>query len=223
MSKDKILNILKAVLVLGLIFGAYKLMPYMNVEAIRSWVDSFGNLGPIIYIGLWTLLPVMLFPVPPLALPGGILFGFWKGLAYLLIGVFLNSSLMFLMSRILFKDQIKDFLMPRLPESVSSRLYIKNQKSLWIFFFILRYLPLVSYNLINYAAGLTEMKYRHYFSSTMLGILPGALIYINLGEKALDPWSPGFFIAIGLTLLLVVSSIIVAKIYMPEGDKDGKA
>lgn len=217
MTRKTSLNLLKIGLVLVVIFIGYKLLPYMDTQAIHAWVDSYGRLAPIFYIGLWTVLPIFLFPVPPLALPGGILFGLVEGSIYTLIGVFLNASLMYFMTKGLFKNQVKNFLYPRLPESVLSRLYLKEQRSLWMFFFILRFLPIISYNLINYAAGLTEINYKNHITSTLIGVIPGTIAYINFGDKMLDPKSSDFIIAIGFVVLIVVISLLVAKFYMPKG------
>lgn len=218
-TKDNLFKVFKIAILILVIYIAYKLIPYMDPYIIRDWVDSNESLSSIIYILLWTILPIFLFPVPALALPGGMIFGLVEGSIYTLIGVFLNSTIMFFMTRYLAKDSVKDFLYPRLPDSVKNRLYLKNQKSLWIYFAILRFLPVISYNLINYAAGLTEMKYKHYLTSTIIGVLPGTIAYINFGDKLIEPNPKDLIIAIVIVAVVVILSLIVAKFYMPEGEE----
>lgn len=219
MNKDKLFKIFKIIVVILIVFIGYKLIPYMDPYIIRDWVDSNESLSSVIYILLWTILPIFLFPVPALALPGGMIFGLVEGSIYTLIGVFLNSTIMFFMTRYMAKESVKSFLYPRLPDSVKNRLYLKNQKSLWIYFAILRFLPVISYNLINYAAGLTEMKYKHYLTSTLIGVLPGTIAYINFGDKLIEPNPKDLIMAIAIVAAVVIVSLIVAKFYMPEGEE----
>ena len=47
----------------------------ITAASIRNWVDGFGSLAPFAYIGVWIVLPIFFFPVPVLALAGGLSFG----------------------------------------------------------------------------------------------------------------------------------------------------
>src|SRR5699024_233370 len=96
-TKDNLFKVFKIAILILVIYIAYKLIPYMDPHVIRDWVDSNESLSSIIYILLWTMLPIFLFPVPALALPGGMIFGLVEGSIYTLIGVFLNSTIMFFM------------------------------------------------------------------------------------------------------------------------------
>ena len=79
---------------------------------------------------------------------------------------------------------------------------------------ILRLIPAVPYNLINYAFGLTNMGYGTYLLASALGIIPGTFAFINIGDKVLDLTSPDFWIAIGLLgLLLVITSLLGKQLF----------
>lgn len=220
MNKKQVIRFAKILLVIIVIYVWYRLRPYMDPYAIRTWVNSFGKLGPIFYVVAWTFLPVFLFPVIPLVIAGGMIFGLVKGLLLTLIGVFFNGSIMFFITRKFAKERVKKFLYPRLSENIKERLYLTNQKSLWIFFALLRFLPAISYNILNYTAGLTEMNYKSHISSTIVGVLPGAFMYINIGDKILEPSSKEFVYSLIFMLVLILISLLVAKLYMPEGKKN---
>jgi uncharacterized membrane protein YdjX (TVP38/TMEM64 family) len=51
----------------------------------------------------------------------------------------------------------------------------------WKVVALLRLSPLFPFNLQNYFYGVTEIKFWHYVSATLVGILPGALMYVYLG------------------------------------------
>lgn len=57
-----------------------------SVEDVRRWVASYGSLGPLVYIALYTVRPVLFFPSIFLNLSASILFGPMLGIVYLLCG-----------------------------------------------------------------------------------------------------------------------------------------
>ena len=81
---------------------------------------------------------------------------------------------------------------------------------------VLRLIPAVPYNLINYAFGLTEMKLSTYLVFSAIGLVPGTLAFINIGDKALDPTSPDFWIAIGLLIMLLAITALLGKKLFPK-------
>lgn len=57
-----------------------------SVEDVRRWVASYGTLGPLVYIALYTVRPLLFFPSLFLNLSASILFGPLLGVVYLLLG-----------------------------------------------------------------------------------------------------------------------------------------
>ena len=79
---------------------------------------------------------------------------------------------------------------------------------------ILRLIPAVPYNLINYTFGLTGISFSSYLLASAIGIIPGTFAFINIGDKTLEAGSPSFWIAIGLlVLLLVVTGLLGKKLF----------
>ena len=84
---------------------------------------------------------------------------------------------------------------------------------------ILRLMPLVPYNALNYACGVMNVSLREYVVATFVGIVPATFIMVNLGEKALDMRSNGFiFACILMVVLVVLSSWGAKKIRAKRGD-----
>jgi len=183
----------------------------LTPEILRNYIGGFGYLAPFIYILCFTILPIAFFPVPILALAAGLLFGFLPGTIYTLIGAVLNSAIMFLMAKVLAKDAVTNLLQRKLPENWSSFLFNLDEKKGFGIIFILRLIPAMPYNFINYGAGLTSIKFSSYMLATILGILPGTLVFLNIGNQALNIHNPAFMVSIILLILLTIFSLILGK------------
>ena len=183
---------------------------------IQAALDGLGIWAPLAYMGLFVVLPAFFFPVAVLALAGGLLFGLWKGAVYTFIGAVLNCSLMFWMSRHVGRRKIEDLIRRRLSPQWQQRLARLEGREGFLLLIVLRLIPAVPYNLINYAFGITGMSYGTYILASAIGIIPGTFAFINIGDKALDVGSPDFWIAIGLLVLLLVVTGLLGKILYKE-------
>ena len=184
----------------------------ITAQSIRDWITGFGSMAPIAYIIVWVVLPVFFFPVPILALAGGISFGLWMGTAYTLIGAVINSSLMFLLAKVLAKDMVNKYLEEKMPQKWWDKFMKAEGKEGFLIVFICRLIPAMPYNVINYASGLTNIPFSKYTIATIIGIFPGTVIFLNVGDKILDIHSPEFIISIILLILLTAGSIMLGKL-----------
>ena len=202
-------------LLLGLLCGlCLWLGSLVTPQQLQDAISRLGSWSAITYIGLFTLLPAFFFPVAVLALAGGLLFGLWQGSLYTFIGAILNCSVMFFLARYVGREKAEVLIRKKLNSQWQNRLQNLNSSGGFALLVILRLIPAVPYNLINYAFGLTSMSYRTYIIGSAIGIIPGTLAFINIGDKALDVASPDFWIAIGaLVLLLAVTALLGKKIF----------
>ncbi|WP_346931159.1 TVP38/TMEM64 family protein [Clostridium sp.] len=209
--KKNIKLIISMITILILVITYFAFFRGLTPEILRNYIGDFGYLAPFIYILCFTILPIAFFPVPILALAAGLLFGFLPGTIYTLIGAVLNSAIMFLMAKVLAKDAVTNLLQRKLPENWSSFLFDLDEKRGFGIIFILRLIPAMPYNLINYGAGLTSIKFSSYMLATILGILPGTLVFLNIGNQALNIHNPAFIVSIILLMLLTVFSLILGR------------
>ena len=183
-------------------------------QQLQEAVSRCGSWAALAYIGLFALLPAFFFPVAVLALAGGLLFGLWWGSLYTFLGAILNCTLMFLLARYAGREKVEQLMERKLSPLWRNRLQSLNSSGGFLLLVILRLIPAVPYNLINYAFGLTAMSYRTYILASAIGIVPGTLAFINIGDKALDITSPDFWIAIGLLgALLAVTALLSKKLF----------
>ncbi len=134
--------------------------------------------GPIFFILLYGLGCVLVVPGSVLTLAGGAIFGFERGWLYNLSGATLGASLAFWMARSLARDWVQQWIRGRKLEGIDRKLRGSGFQTV----FRLRLFPLVPFNLLNFSAGLSSLKFRDYLSGTMLGMIPGCLVYTYFAE-----------------------------------------
>ena len=207
--------------------GALTLLPAFvfsgaSSQSLQAVIASFGIFAPIAYIVLFALLPVVFFPVAVLAVAGGLLFGLGWGSVYTLIGAAINCALMFLLSRSVGQKRVQTLVEQRVSPSWQARLKQADDRRGFLLLFLLRLIPAVPYGLINYAFGLSKMRFWPYMLASVIGIIPGTLVFINLGDKALDWNSPSFWIAIALIIALFAITLLLGKRLFPSTDQNTK-
>jgi len=173
---------------------------------IKLFLDSLGLLAPIVYIVLFTFVPLTFFPDSVLAIAGGMAFGFFKGSLLTIIGALCGGSLAFFITRYLGQDVIKRFIKKDI-----SILGKHTQEKGFLVILILRLIPLVPFDVISYSAGLSGIKYKDFFLATLLGIIPGVAVFSNIGDKSLEAGSSEFYISIALLIVLLVVSVLLKK------------
>lgn len=202
------------VLLIALAALTWKLSTWLTPQQLQQALQQTGGWAPVLYIGLFILLPTFFFPVAVLALAGGLLFGLWWGSVYTFIGAVLNCAMMFLLARYVGRSQVQRLVEQKLSPQWQRRLQMADGKEGFLLLIILRLIPAVPYNLINYTFGLTGISFSSYLLASAIGIIPGTFAFINIGDKTLEAGSPSFWIAIGLlVLLLAVTGLLGKKLF----------
>lgn len=220
MSQTKKAVITAIVLIAALLAFSWWCARVVSPQDLQAFLARSGSLAPLGYILLFTLLPAFFFPVAVLALAGGLLFGLVWGSMYTFLGAMLNCTLMFLLSRYVGRERVKAFLSRKLSPVWQRRLSGSGGRSGFLLLIVLRLIPAVPYNLINYAFGLTDISLAAYLLGSAIGIIPGTLVFINIGDKALDTSSPHFWIALGLLALLLVVTSLLGKRIFPKNQQE---
>nr|WP_279288975.1 VTT domain-containing protein [Anaerosolibacter carboniphilus] len=151
---------------------------------------------------MFTIVPLTLFPDSVLAIAGGMCFGLFWGSIYTMIGALCGGTLSFYISRLIGKNFIKNILKKDLGELSSSI----EEKGFFIIL-LLRLIPLFPYDIISYSAGLSNIRYRDFLLATIFGTIPGIIVFTNVGDKATDVGSTGFYISISLLVILLLASV----------------
>jgi len=166
---------------------------FENPKVIKGEVLSWGIWGPIIYIALYAIGPSFLVPGAVLTVAAGLAFGAWWGAAWSLIGADTGAVLAFAVGRFMAKSFIERTLGGRYRNTLG-RLE-RNGFYITLYF---RLLPIIPYNAFNLLAGASPIKFSDYFWASVLGMIPGTILFALLGDSLWQPGSPRFFVALGL-------------------------
>jgi len=170
---------------------------FSDRERIQRVVDDAGLLAPVVYVVFLVVQAVLApLPAPALAMGAGYSFGIYQGFLLTWLGALLGGVISFWISRLLGRNFVAGSeRMQRLDR------YVDQHGTITIF--ILRLLPLVSFDAISYAAGLSSISFWRFLLATALGMLPGTLAFVYLGGASS---STGFALAlIGLSVLAAVA------------------
>ena len=178
----------------GLYESPYNPHPH-SAEDIRRWVVGFGVWAPLIYVAVYTIRPLLLFPTLLLNLSAGVLFGPWWGILFLLLGGFGCASFCYLLGR--FGGGC--WLLRNFGGSWGERLtnYLVGSGS-FKKMIILRTVPIFPYDPVSIIAGSVRLPFKIYAAATVLGMLPGAIAYNFLADAF---GTPRFYAALAVTLL----------------------
>lgn len=158
----------------------------INLKSLAQAVHRAGPLAPIAFIGIYALATIAFVPGSLLTLSGGALFGPVAGTFYNLTGATLGATLAFLAARHLGLGRLRQRIGGRAAQIITG-----VEREDWRFVAFLRLVPLVPFNLLNYALGLTRIRLTRYVLTTYLAMLPGALAYTYLGYAGREAASGG--------------------------------
>lgn len=188
---------------------------YLEQERLRGWIDGFGAWGPLAYILVYVLSASLMVPGLPVTVAGGVLFGPVRGSIYVLIGATLGAASAFLIARYLGRQWVESaFKGGRLGE-----LDQKVREQGWKIVAVTRLIPIFPYSFLNYAYGLTGIRFSHYILATAVFMIPGVVAYVVFSSSLIDLLrgraSREFII--GLILVIIVSILpLIYKRFRPE-------
>jgi len=168
------------------IIAAYLNRDALDAAALDAWLRQAGAWGPAFYIGIYVLATVLSLPGALLTLAGGALFGPIGGTFYSLTGATIGATAAFAIARYVASDWAARRAGPRV-----RRLIDGVEKEGWRFVAFVRLVPLLPFNLLNYALGLTRIRLSHYVLASYVFMLPGALAYSYLGYAGREALAGG--------------------------------
>ena len=140
-------------------------------------------MNPFAFVVSYAIAVLVLIPASAMTIVAGAWYGVARGTAYALIGALIGSTGAFLVARY----GARDFVARRLAAlSIGGRLGAVERavtaRGLPIVF-LLRLSPIVPFNFLNYALGLTTIKLRDFLVASA-GMIPGAIMYAYAGKVA---------------------------------------
>lgn len=184
-----------ALVLLGAI-GLALILETPDIAALRSRVDAAGVWGPALFFALYAGLALIPCPKALLTAAGGALFGMWAGAGLALAAALVGAVISFGLGRLLGRDAVDRLIRGRLAR-VDALLADHGLSAV----LVVRLVPLVPFIAINYASGLSGVRFRHYVLGSAIGMVPGSLAYAAIGAYGTDPWG---LAAAGSALIFLV-------------------
>jgi uncharacterized membrane protein YdjX (TVP38/TMEM64 family)/rhodanese-related sulfurtransferase len=148
----------------------------LDAVLIENAIRGLGPWGPAAHVVLFALGTVLFVPGALFGLAGGVLFGPVWGSILNLAGATLGATAAFLVARYVAADWVREKAGARI-----ERLIKGVEAERWRFVALTRLVPLIPFNLLNYALGLTRIPIASYMLASLVCMAPGTLAYTWLG------------------------------------------
>ena len=175
---------------------------------------------------IYAIAVVGLIPASILTIAGGAIFGVLRGALYAVLGAILGSATAFLLSRHVARGAVAHWLTRRPRFGVVDRAV--SARGLRVVL-LLRLSPIVPFNVLNYALGLTTIRFRDFLMASA-GMIPGAFMYAYCGKvagialalagQAQVPRNASYyaFLVAGLAATIVATAVVTRTAQRALGD-----
>lgn len=188
-----VLGALITALLLGsvLLFGLtketdwYQWWPHVSLPDIEQLIRSSGHWGVAASIGLMVLHSFVPFPAELVAIANGMIYGPIWGTVITWFGAMLGAFLAFGLARRVGRPFVLRMLRKKNVQTLDDWLASYGTGAL----LFSRFIPVIAFNMINYAAGLTKISLCTFAWTTGLGILPLTTLMVVMGSQIETlPW-----------------------------------
>lgn len=200
-SGSPLLNVVRIAILVILAGGSVYLLLvhrewFADPRTVKKEVLQWGAWGPIAYVLLYTVGPSFLVPGAVMTLAGGLAFGALRGALWSVVGANLGALVAFAAGRFLGKEFVERTIGNRFHKMLG-----RMARNGFYITLYLRIVPVIPYNAFNLLAGASPIAFRDYFWASVIGMIPGTVLFAVLGDALWHPASPRFFVALGLIML----------------------
>ncbi|KAG8370161.1 hypothetical protein BUALT_Bualt14G0088500 [Buddleja alternifolia] len=210
------------VLIAAIVIACFTLPIEKMLKDFLVWIEQdLGPWGPLVLAVAYIPLTVLAVPASVLTLGGGYLFGLPVGFVADSIGATVGAGAAFLLGRTIGRS----FVISKLKDYPKFRaVAIAIRRSGFKIVLLLRLVPLLPFNMLNYLLSVTPVPIAQYMLASWLGMMPItlALVYVGTTLKDLSDVTHGWgefsktrwaFIVLGLvvSVVLIICVTRVAK------------
>lgn len=187
---------------------AIALRDRFDAASLQAWVEGAGAAGPLLFMAVYALATVLFLPGSVITLAGGVLFGPVWGALYNITGATIGAALAFLVARYLASGWVTQRTGGRMKQLVDG-----VEQEGWRFVAFVRLVPLFPFNLLNYALGLTRIRFWHYVLASYIFMLPGAIAYTWLGFAGREALAGGEGM---IRNILIALALLASVAFLPR-------
>lgn len=209
------MRVVKALVVLALLIAFVVVLRTLPVaawlEQFKSWVQGQGAIGYVLYVLVYMLCCVLIIPALALTLGAGAIFGFVAGALVNLVGATLGATAAFLLARTVLRHRVERMTAGNAKFRALDRAITREgTKIMWL----VRLSGFPPFTWVNYAFGLTGIRFTPFLITTFFGIIPGTLAFTWAGAAGAAALSgEGNRIVLIVTAVgAVLVSVFIARI-----------
>lgn len=180
------------------------LVPLPSVLQIREWATAIGPAFPLVFFVVHAAVTVLPFPRTVFTLSAGLLFGAWLGIVVAVAASTVSAVVALYLVRAIGRDAVWQRLSNPTIRRVDERIARRG----WLAVGSLRLIAFVPFSVVNYCCGVSSIRLVPYVLATLVGILPGTVGVVVLGDALTGETHPAllllsaFCIAIGIAGLV---------------------
>jgi len=201
LMNQRLLAVIKILLVAAIVGAITYLLVahqewFRDPRRIRTEILGWGAWGPVGFMLLYAFGPSLLVPGAVMTVAAGLAFGTIKGALFAVAGADVGALVAFGAGRFLGKDFVSRLVGERFKGTLE-----RIARNGFQIIFYLRIFPVIPYNALNLLAGASPIRFRDYFWASVIGMIPGTVLFAFLGNELWHPTSPRFMLAVGLIVL----------------------
>ena len=210
-------------------FSKFSLQEITSYEFIKNNRDYFFGLKQsnlilisilfVLFCIVWTLVggfgsPIVLF--------GGFIFGNWLGTLFLIIGMSIGATGLYIFANYFLKDLIKEKFLTKFKS-----LEFKFKKSEFLYLLIYRFVGGIPFAISNVLPCIFNVKVSNFFWATFIGMIPQIFILASISsglEKVIDQnlkapkvtdviVNPNIYIPLITFFILILMTIFFRKFF----------
>ena len=210
-------------------FSKFTLQEITSYDFIKNNRDYFFELrqSNLFVLGLLFIIFTIIWVLAggfgtPVVLFAGFVFGKWLGTLFVVIGLTIGATGLYVFANYFLKDIIKEKFLKKFQNLES-----KFKKSELNYMLVYRFVGGIPFAISNVLPCIFNVKVFNFFISTLIGLIPQVFVWVSLGsglERIIDQneeapsaikliSSPDIYIPIVAFIILVIVTIIIRKIF----------
>lgn len=149
-----------------------------GVPRFTAWVLAQGAWAPVAYLAGYVVLTVAFVPGALPTMAAGAVFGLGEGTLYAFLGEVLGGIASFVMARSVARPLVEARLKNSPRFASLDRAVAREGRRI---VFMLRLSPAIPFNALNYALGVTTIRFVDYVVASV-AMLPACLLYVYYGK-----------------------------------------
>lgn len=202
---------LLCIVILSFAFIAMDLHHYLSMDALKKnhaalqyYVEMHPVVSVIAFMGSYIAVVALSIPGATfMTLAGGLFFGQWLGALMVVLSATAGACILFMSARMATSG-----LLAQRSNGMLIRMQSGFQQNAFSYLLTLRLIPVFPFVLVNFAAAVFQVPLKTFFLATLLGIIPGSMVYVSMGvaiQKVIN--TPNFTPSLVLEPTILVALI----------------